>query len=502
MSRDNGPLVLAIDQGTSSTKTSLVDEAGAVVASGAVPVTLSTPAPGVVEQSGEELWRSGCAAVDLCLEGIDPARVAAVGLSNQRESLILWERSTGRAVGPLISWQDQRTVELRAELARRGHAEEVRSRSGLPLDPMFSALKATWLLDAYDRDRRRSLAGELCLGTVDSWMLFQMNGGFHVIEVGNASRTQLLNVQECAWDDALLELFDVPSAVLPRITPSNGAFGLTKGLGSLPDGVPIAGVMGDSHAALFAQQGWEIGRVKATYGSGASTMAIAASSVSVPDTLCLTVAWDMGGPAWALEGTTRSAGSTLVWLASLLGTTPESLFEIAGRSANGGVFLVPAFNGLAAPWWDDAAVGLISGLTYATRPEHLARAALEAIAHQVEDVVVALEQEGVGVTTLLADGGPASNAALMRFQSDIGGRRIERARVQNLSAMGVAYAAGLSVGLWRREDLQHLDRPFDAYEPQMSEESRRQERAGWADALRRAGRLPHDDTADWIAAVE
>ena len=486
MTGGTGPLVLAIDQGTSSSKTSLIDETGAVISSGAVPVKLSTPAPGVVEQSADELWRSCQAAVDSCLEGIDAHRVAAVGLSNQRESLVLWERATGRAVGPVISWQDQRTVELRAELARSGHAEEVRSRSGLPLDPMFSALKATWLLNAHDRGRRRSRAGELCLGTVDSWLLFQMNGGSHVIELGNASRTQLLNVQVCAWDQALLELFDVPSAVLPRILSSDGTFGRTKGLGSLPDGVPIAGVMGDSHAALFAQRGWESGRVKATYGSGASTMAITASSVFVPDTLCLTVAWDLGGPAWALEGTTRSAGATMVWLASLLDTTPDRLFELAANSASNGVSVVPAFNGLAAPWWDDAAVGLVSGLTYATQREHLARAVLESIAHQVEDVVSALEQEGVAVTTLLADGGPASNATLMQFQSDIGGRRIERARVQNLSALGVAHAAGLSVGLWSWEDLERLDRSFDLYQPQMSEEGRHHVRAGWAEAVHRS----------------
>lgn len=489
MVTDPGPLVLAIDQGTGSTKTALIDETGAVVSAASVDVALSNPSPGVVEQSADELWASCRSAVDACLHHVDPSRVVAVGLSNQRESLVLWERATGRPLGPMISWQDQRTADLRAGLAREGHAHTVRSRSGLPLDPMFSALKAAWLLDTYDRDRRRSRSGELCLGTVDSWLLFHMTGGSHLIELGNASRTQLLNVRERSWDDVLLQVFDVPGAVLPEIMPSDGPFGPTKGLGSLPDGVPVAGVLGDSHAALFAQRGWETGRVKATYGSGASTMAITPSSTTVPDSLCLTLAWELDGPAWALEGTNKSAGSTVVWLASLLATTPHELFDLAGGGTSNGVFLVPAFNGLAAPWWDDAAVGLISGLSFATQREHLARAALESIAHQVQDVVSALADEGVAVTTLLADGGPASSAALMQFQADISQRRIERAQVQNLSALGAAHAAGLSVGLWSWEDLEQLDRPFDVYEPQMSDERRLRERAGWTEAVLRA--RPH-----------
>ena len=487
--KDADPLVLAVDQGTGSTKALLIDPAGRTVASGSVPIALSAPAAGHVEQSAEEIWDSCLGAIEVCLRGIDGTRVVALGLSNQRESLVLWERSTGRPVGPLLSWQDQRTVADRARLSDAGWAREVQARSGLPLDPMFSALKAMWLLDNHDPSRSRSRAGELCLGTVDSWLLSRLGGGQHVIEVGNASRTQLLDVRARRWDESLLEIFAVPAQVLPEIRPSEGVFCTTDGIPSLPDGVPVAAVMGDSHAALFAQQGWRPGRVKATYGSGNSVMTIAPSTGDVPESLCLTIAWDVDGPAWALEGTNRSAGSTLVWLAALLGTTPEELVADAGSVASAGVHLVPAFNGLAAPWWDDAAAGLLCGLRYSTGRSQIARAALESIGHQVEDVVSVFESAGVDVSTLLADGGPAGNPVLMQFQADISGRRIERAAEPNLSAVGAAHLAGKAVGLWTSADLEGLERRTDVYEPGMPAAERDAHRAGWSTAVARA-RMP------------
>src|SRR4051812_6250189 len=310
--------ILAIDQGTSATKAVLVDAAGAIVARGSAPVRLSTPEPGWVEQDANEIWASVQAAVAACLTGVDPARVAAVGLSTQRESLLVWDRATGEPLGPMLSWQDQRTV---ADCARlREHDEQVRAISGLPLDPMFSATKARWLLDTYGRSN-------VCLGTVDSFLAYKL-GGEHIIEAGNAARTQLLDVRTRDWSPELLELFGVPREVLPEVVASTGPFPATRGLAPLADGTPVCAVMGDSHAALFAHAGWRPGQVKATYGTGSSIMCL--GDPATPTNLCLTIAWDVDGHvAHASEGNVRSTGATLTWLAQLLNTTPQALADEA-----------------------------------------------------------------------------------------------------------------------------------------------------------------------------
>src|SRR3954452_10379298 len=478
------PLLLAIDQGTSSTKAVLVDAAGAIVAHGSAPLSQTHPQPGWVEQSADAIWDSVRAAVTACVADRDPARVAGIGLSTQRESLLLWERASGRPVGPMLSWQDQRTASECAWLRSRGAGELVRSVSGLPLDPMFSALKARWRLDHYDAERVRSRNGELCLGTVDSWLLSRF-GGEHIIEVGNAARTQLLDVRSRTWDPRLLELFDVPPAVLPRVVASTGPFPAARGLAPLPDGVPVAGVMGDSHSALFAHAGWRPGQVKATFGTGSSIMSLGDPAAETPAELCLTVAWDAGTPRYAYEGNIRATGATLTWLAEFLGTTPAELAERAADSSDG-VHLVPAFGGLGAPWWDDAAVGTISGLTFGSRVPHLARAALESIAFQVEDVVAAAERHVGPIATLLADGGPTSNAALMQLQADTSGRRVERALDRDLSALGAAHLAGLTVGVWSQADLEALPRERQAYEPLQDAASRERRIAEWHAAVARA----------------
>jgi glycerol kinase len=461
--------ILAIDQGTSATKAVLVDPAGAIVARGAAPVALGTPRPGWVEQDANEIWASVQAAVANCLTGQDPASVVAVGLSTQRESLLLWDRASGEPLGPMLSWQDQRTD--CAPL--REHADEVRAISGLPLDPMFSATKARWLLDAYGS------AGH-CLGTVDSFLLFKLGGG-HVIEAGNAARTQLLDVRARDWSPALLELFGVPRSVLPDVISSTGPFPATRQLDPLRDGTPICAVMGDSHSALFAHAGWRPGQVKATYGTGSSIMSL--GDPATPTNLCLTIAWDDAGHvAHAFEGNIRSTGATLTWLANLLGTTPAELAERAAPSSDG-VHLVPAFGGLAAPWWDDEAVGLISGLTFATRPPQLARAALESIAFQVEDTVAALDSP---VDTLLVDGGPTANRTLMQLQADTSGRAVARSLTAELSALGVAHLAGRVAGVWTQAQLEALDRPRELYEPHEAPASRETRLAAWHAAVARA----------------
>jgi glycerol kinase len=361
---------------------------------------------------------------------------------------------------------------------------------------MFSALKARWLLDRYDRERRRSRRGELCLGTVDSWLLSRICGE-HLIEVGNASRTQLLGVRSRQWDERLLELFDVPPQVLPRVVASVGPLPAARELAPLPTGVPVAAVLGDSHAALFAHAGWAPGRVKATYGTGSSVMGVGEPAAEPPDGLCLTVAWETGEPRYAFEGNIRASGATLVWLAELLGATPDELSAEAAPTSDG-IHLVPAFGGLGAPWWDEGAVATISGLTLASRRAHLARAALESIAFQVEDVVAALEAQGVPVTALLVDGGPTANAKLMQLQADTSGRRIERALARDLSALGAAHLAGLAAGVWGWDELEQLSRERQAFEPHEEAASRRRRLEAWHEAVARARGRPGAGAATMI----
>jgi glycerol kinase len=483
------PELLAVDQGTSATKAALVDAGGAVVAQASVPVGMAHPRPGWAEQSAQEIWGSVRSAVAQCLAGRDPASVAAVGLSTQRESLVLWERASGEPLGPMLSWQDRRTAADCERLRAQGAGPYVLATSGLPIDPMFSAPKAKWLLDAHDPGRARSARGELCLGTIDSWLLSRL-GGEHVVEAGNAARTQLLDVRRCDWDERLLELFSVPREVLPRVVSSDGPFPAARGLAPLADGTPVTAAMGDSHAALFAHAGWRAGQVKVTYGTGSSVMRTAGADAPADGGVCLTVAWALGGqPVHALEGNIRATGAALTWLARFLGTTPEELAASAAASSDG-VHLVPAFGGLGAPWWDDAAVGLLSGLSFGSGAPQAARAALESIAFQIEDVVAAIEAGAGPVDTLLADGGPTSNAVLMQLQADTSGRRVVRALARDLSALGAAHLAGLGAGIWDRDALEALTRTHEAYEPAEDPASRRARLAAWHGAVARSRHRP------------
>jgi glycerol kinase len=453
---DADGLVLAVDQGTGSTKAVLMDADGRVLSRGSTPLSQQHPHPGWVEQSPIAIWESVLTAVAACVPAAVAHRVVGVGFSTQRESLLLWDRATGVPVGPMLSWQDQRTAADCATLAEAGVGDIVHRLSGLPLDPMFSALKARWLLDTYDPDRRRSRAGELCLGTVDSWLLHRL-AGVHVTEVGNASRTQLLDLSTGDWSPQLLEIFGIPRAVLADVVASDGSFPATSGLAPLADGTPVLAVLGDSHAALFAHAGWRPGVVKATYGTGSSVMTCAAHEVHHGSGLCRTIAWSVSGQraTTALEGNIRSSGQTLVWLSDLFETTPEVLLDEAAKSSAEGVHLVPAFNGLGAPWWDSSAVAVIEGLTLGSRRSQLARAAVEAIVYQIEDVVGEVERVQGPVGTLLVDGGLSRNDDLLQLQADITGRHLSRPADHDLSALGVASLAGLKGDVWDRTVLEH-----------------------------------------------
>lgn len=488
-----GGLLLAVDQGTSATKAVVVDRAGQVVARASVGVGQVFPRPGWAEQDALEIWRSAQESVRLALDAIDPERVVAVGLSTQRESMLLWDRATGDPLGPLLGWQDTRGAARCAELRAAGHADRVRDLTGLPLDAMFSASKASALLDAHDPDRTRSRRGELCLGTVDSWLLWRI-GGEHLVEAGNAARTQLLDLTTRTWDPWLLELFDVPVEALPAVVASTGPFVSCRNLAPLAPSVPVSGVLGDSHAALFAHAGWRPGQVKVTYGTGSSVMTVTRGGTAPGTGVARTIAWELDGPAYALEGNIRSSGATLTWLAALFGCTPAEVAAAAGPSSDG-VVLVPAFTGLGAPWWDDRVRATITGISAGTRLEHLGRAGLEAIASQVEDVVAAAEESGDPIGTILADGGPTTNATLMQLQADTSGREVATSQVAELSALGAAHVAGLGAGVWSLADLERLPRERTAYAPRSTADERAARRRGWHAAVSSALAGTHTEEA-------
>ncbi|MBO0903000.1 FGGY family carbohydrate kinase [Jiella sonneratiae] len=481
--------ILAIDQGTSSTKCLLVDAAGAVVASGSAPLGESCPKPGWVEQDPEALWQSVAAAVAATLTGIDAGRVVAVGLSTQRESILLWDRRTGEAISPLLSWQDQRTSDLAGRLGTPAFRERVRRISGLPLDPMFSALKARWLLDAYDPGRDRSRAGELAIGTVDSWLVQKFGGG-HAIEIGNASRTQLLDTARGVWSEELCEGFSIPAEVLPRVTPSTGPFPAVRGLPPLKEGTPVTAILGDSHAALYGHGVRMPGSVKATYGTGSSVMGLIGEPTGGMDAgTCLTIAWQVAGasPAFAAEGNIRSAGATLRWLADVFAMPMDRLIAEAVGSAPTDVCLVPAFNGLGAPYWDDGATALLSGFKLGTARATILRAGLESIPHQVADVVLSVERTtGSTITELHADGGPSANDALMQLQADLAGLTVMRPSVSASSAYGAARLAGLAAGVWNADEDAARQEVAMRFAPQVAEADRTARRATWHRAVERA----------------
>ncbi len=479
------PLVLGIDQGTSSTKCLLVDASGAVVSRGQATVAETHPRPGWVEQDGEAIWASVRAAVTECVPPGRAASVVAVGLSTQRESCIAWERASGRPVSPLLSWQDRRTVDLAAEIGRPGVDDRIRALSGLPLDPMFSALKARWILDAVDAGRSKARDGDLVLGTVDSFIMSRF-GGPPLIEAGNASRTQLLDIDAVAWSAELLDLFDVPEAALPRVMESDGPFPRVSGLAPLPDGVPLLAVMADSHAALFGHGAQRPGEVKATQGTGSSVMGLVEPGTRLDPGLCRTIAWAFGGPVYAAEGNIRAAGATLRWVAGLLGTSLDDLAALARSAESEGVCLVPGFNGLGAPWWDDRAVGLLSDVTLGTSRGAVARAALDSIAHQIADVVEAIDRGATTVSHLFVDGGPTRNDHLMQIEADLIGKPIWRGTAAELSALGVIHLAGLKAGVWTEAQLATLRPRRDAFTPTLGRDERRVARDRWRMAVSRA----------------
>lgn len=430
-------MILAVDQGTSSTKATLFDASGAPVASAAVPLVQSHPSPGWVEQDAVLILGS---VREVIARIADEHAVEAVALSTQRESALVWDRASGQPVGPMLGWQDRRTASR--AVAHAARAARVRAITGLPLDPMFSALKLAWLLDRVDPDRSRSRRGELAVGTVDSWLVTALTGE-HRIEAGNASRTQLLDLGTGEWSEELCELFDIPDALLPRVAASDEP---TAELTDLP-GRSIHAILGDSHAALFGHGVRRPGAVKATYGTGSSVMGLAADAGDIPDGLVGTLAWRLGDvPQVAFEGNILASGATLAWLSRLLSRPVEELVALARDvPSTHGVTLVPAMSGLGAPHWDPDARAVLVGFDLGTEPAVLARAAMEAIAHQITDVLDAAAT-AAPIESILADGAPAADDFLMQLQADVAGRTVRRPELTGLSARGAAQLAAETIG--------------------------------------------------------
>lgn len=483
-------LVLAIDQGTSATKAIVMDVAGRVIARASVPVAQSHPRPGWVEQDPNELYQSVLSAMARVMRGVT-GTVVSIGVSSQRESAVAWERSTGLPQGPMLGWQDRRTSGEAQRLKQEGVGATVRAVTGLPVDPMFSALKFAWLLDDVDPDRRRSRAGEIVVGTVDSWLLACLTGE-HRIEVGNASRTQLLSLATAQWDDDMLALFGVPRQALPEVVSSVSSSAPVDGVIGVPPGARVTGVLGDSHAALYGHGVREPGRVKATYGTGSSIMGLMSGARTALSGPVATIAWGTDALTYAFEANILSSGSTVAWLANVLGVDPASIAMLAEAATDSDVFFVPAFAGLGAPWWDDAAEAVIVGLDLGSGRADLARAALESIPLQIEDALAAAEREtGADIDTILADGGPSANGWLMQRQADISQRRVVASAVAELSAVGVAHLAGTTVGMF--DDSRLADSPHDGtvYQPQWISQVADARRHAWTAAVARSRSTSH-----------
>jgi glycerol kinase len=486
--------ILAIDQGTTNTKVLLVDPGGGVITEATRPLAQSYPQPAWVEQDPAAIWRSVREAIDECLATRGTPDLAAIAVTNQRESVMLWDRASGAPLGPVIVWQCRRTAGFCADLRARGLAPLLAGKTGLTVDPLFSASKMRWLLDHTENGRQRAERGELCLGTMDSWLLWNLTGGaVHATDLTNASRTQLLDIHSLGWGDDLLEVFGVPRAALPEVRPSSGDFGSSVALGRLPAGVPIRSMIGDSHAALFGQAGFLPGTVKATYGTGSSLMTPTPAPILSQRGLSTTIAWalDSDHVTYALEGNITVSGAAVQWLGEFLGLAnpTEEVTRLAGSVPDsGGLYLVPAFAGLGAPHWNAAARGLISGLTFGATTAHLARATLEAIAYQVRDVFDVMGREaGTDLRVLLADGGATRNDLLMQFQSDIIGRPVLRSTSAVASPLGAAYLAGLATGTWHTlAEIEQLPRPRDLFQPRLPETERARLYAGWQTAVARA----------------
>ena len=486
--------ILALDQGTSSSRAIVFDGHGHPKAVSQREFTQIFPKPGWVEHNPMEIWSSQTSVIAEAITsiGINGADIAAIGITNQRETTIVWDAETGEPVYNAIVWQDRRTSELCDALKKDGRTDLIRSKTGLIIDAYFSATKILWILENVPGARKKADEGRLRFGTVDTWLIWMLTRGEkHVTDVSNASRTMLFNIHSLEWDKDLLDLFGIPASMMPEVRSSSEVYGYTKTT-LFAHEVPIAGIAGDQQAALFGQMCTEPGSVKNTYGTGCfMLMNSGEKPIMSSNSLLTTVAWKIGERVnYALEGSIFVAGSVVQWLRDGLGIIRSSS-EVEALAAsvpdNGGVFFVPALTGLGAPHWDQYAKGSIYGISRGTTAAHIARAALEGIAFQTMDIVTAMEKDaGITLKELKVDGGASRNDLLMQFQSDILGTDVIRPKVTETTALGAAYLAGLAVGYW--ESLEHIRNQWEAearFTPEASPEKVEALKNGWADAVRR-----------------
>jgi glycerol kinase len=483
--------ILAFDQGTTSSRAIVFDHAGAIKTVSQKEFKQYFPRPGWVEHDANEIWATqiGVATEAMTQANLRPKDIAAIGITNQRETTVVWNRETGEPVGPAIVWQDRRTAGFCDQMKRDGLEGLIRKKTGLVIDAYFSGSKLRWILDHVSGARAQAEKGKLAFGTVDSWLIWKLTGGkVHVTDPSNASRTMLYNIRTGEWDDELLKILNVPRPVLPRVAKSSEVYGNSKDLD-----IPIAGIGGDQQAALFGQACHKPGMVKNTYGTGCfMLMNTGPDPVASKNNLLTTVAWGVGDKLeYALEGSIFIAGAVVQWLRDGLGIIQHSAdVEKLAASVpdNGGVYLVPAFAGLGAPHWDAYARGSISGLTRGSTAGHIARAALEGIAFQVADVLCAMEADSkIKLKELRVDGGACANNLLMQFQADLLGVPVVRPAVQETTALGAACLAGLAVGFWRnRAEIAKQWRVDRTFEPAMKPDKRDKLRSSWNNALERS----------------
>ena len=487
--------LLALDQGTTSSRCILFNRQGEAVSKVQREFSQIFPREGWVEHDATEIWASqmGVALEAMLLKGIGADEIAAIGITNQRETTVVWEKETGKPICNAIVWQCRRTAELCEELKRQGLEETVRARTGLLIDPYFSATKLRWILDHVEGAQERAEKGELLFGTVDSWLIYQLTGGrVHATDPSNAARTMLFNIHTMQWDEELLRIFRIPACMLPRVLPSSGIFGYTDPA-LFGKSIPIAGVAGDQQAALFGQCGFASGDAKNTYGTGGFLLMNTGDRPITPKQgLLSTVGWQIGErTSYVLEGSVFVCGAVIQWLRDGLGLLKHASDseKMALRvKDNGGVYLVPAFVGLGAPYWDPYARGSLHGLTRGTGKDHVVRAALESMAYQTADVLLAMQEEtGLPLRSLCVDGGASQNGFLLQFQADLLGIPLLRPACVETTAFGAASLAGLAVGVYESLDelraIRRIDREFC---PTMSAQERTRLYDGWKDAVRRS----------------
>ena len=486
--------ILSLDQGTTSSRALVVDRQGRICSLAQKEFGQIFPQSGWVEHDPNEIWSSqaSVAAEAMAKLGIDGRQIAAIGITNQRETAIVWDRATGRPIHNAIVWQDRRTSGFCDELKHDGHAEMIQQKTGLVIDAYFSATKVRWILDHVEGARQRAQAGELAFGTVDSWLVWKLtNGRVHATDISNASRTMLFNIHEQKWDAELCDLFDVPMSMLPEVKSCSEQFGLAE-TGLLGAEIPIAGIAGDQQSAMFGQMCTEEGMIKNTYGTGCFiVMNTGATPKDSKNNLLTTVAWKLGDEVtYALEGSIFIAGAVVQWLRDGLGCIrkSEQVEALAGSvEDNGGVYMVPAFAGLGAPHWDQYARGAIFGITRGTTDGHIARACLESIAFQTKDVLDAMADDaGMPIAELRVDGGASINDGLMEFQAGLTQVKVIRPETLETTALGAAYFAGLAVGYWAGlDEIKQIWKKGAEFESRMAPERRAELLKNWHKAVDR-----------------